>query len=52
MKFAAAIIARFSRARSQESDAFEKRLVSLGTQPARRGRRPQPSLFICAPRTA
>ncbi|MCB2126112.1 MAG: hypothetical protein H6897_05590 [Rhodobacteraceae bacterium] len=52
MKFAAAIIARFSRGKSQEPDAFEKRLLSLGTMPARRSRRPQPSLFIRAPRIA
>lgn len=52
MKIAAAIIARFSRARTQEPDAFEKRLLSMGTQPSRRSRRAQPSLFIRAPRTA
>lgn len=52
MKFAAAIIAHFSRAKSQEPDAFEKRLLSLGVQPARRSRRAQPSLFIRTPRAA
>jgi len=52
MKIAAAIIARFSRAKSQEQDAFEKRLLSMGTQPARRSRRAQPTLFIRAPRVA
>lgn len=50
MKFAAAIIARFARAKAQEPDAFEKRLVLMGAQPARRSRRAQPSLFIRAAR--
>lgn len=50
MKFAAAIIARFSRAKVQEPDAFEKRLLSMGTHAERRSRRAHPSLFIRASR--
>lgn len=50
MKFAAAIIARFSRAKSQEPDAFEQRLLVMGAQTACRGRRAHPSLFIRASR--
>jgi hypothetical protein len=50
MKFVAAIIARLSRSRVQEPDAFEQRLVSMGTQPARRGGMARPSLFIRAAR--
>lgn len=52
MKIAAAIIARFSRSRTQEPDAFEKRLISMGAQPVRRSRRARPSLFIRVARVA
>lgn len=52
MKLAAAIIARFSRAKSQEPDVFEKRLLSMSAPSARRSRRVQPSLFIREPRIA
>jgi len=52
MKLAAAIIAVFSRGRAQEPDAFEKRLMSMCTNPARRSHRARPSLFIRAARSA
>jgi hypothetical protein len=46
MKFAARILSQFSRNKTSEPDAFEKRLNSLGQQSKRRSRVALPSLFI------
>ena len=46
MKIAAFIISQFSRGKSEEPDAFEKRLSHFGTESQRRNRVALPSLFI------
>jgi hypothetical protein len=46
MKFAAIILAKFSRKQTAEADVFEKRLVNLGKQASRRSRIATPSLFV------
>ncbi len=53
MKFAAAILNRFSRSKADQPDAFETRLMSMGIEGARRGNQSVlPTLFIRAARTA
>ena len=53
MKLAVAILNRFSRSRADQPDAFETRLMSMGTECARRGNRTVlPTLFIRAARGA
>jgi len=46
MKFAARILSQFSRKKSDDMDAFEKRLNVMGEQARRRSRVALPSLFI------
>jgi hypothetical protein len=46
MKIAALILSQFSRSKSSETDAFEKRLNDMGQQSKRRSRVALPSLFI------
>lgn len=46
MKFAVAIINRFSRVRPEQEDAFDRRLSNLGAQKMSRKRAALPSLFI------
>lgn len=45
MKLAALILSRFSRSKSNEPDAFEKRLSMMGKETRRRSRVALPSLF-------
>lgn len=45
MKLAARILSQFSRGKSSEVDAFEKRLSTMGKESRRRSRVALPSLF-------
>ncbi len=51
MKIAAAIINRFSRSKTDEVDAFETRLMSMGAERTRRSRAVLPTLFVRAGRS-
>jgi hypothetical protein len=46
MKLAALILSQFARSKSNEPDAFEKRLSMMGKETKRRSRVALPSLFI------
>ncbi|WP_347310915.1 hypothetical protein [Defluviimonas sp. SAOS-178_SWC] len=52
MKIAAAILNRFSRSKAEQPDAFETRLMSMGSEFSRRNRTVLPTLFIRAGRSA
>lgn len=45
MKLAALILSQFSRSKSSEVDAFERRLSNMGKESKRRSRVALPSLF-------
>ncbi len=46
MKLAQKIISQFARKKSDQPDAFEKRLSNLGKEAQRRSRSVLPTLFI------
>jgi hypothetical protein len=48
MKFAAAILNRFSRSKADAPDAFELRLINMGSESkvVRRARHTLPTLFL------
>lgn len=52
MKIAVALLNRLSRQRNDAPDAFETRLMSMGSENARSRRAVLPTLFIRAARAA